>query len=445
MLNQIILGAGPSGLSYALFNNKTLILEKNSHPGGHASSFFINGFTFDYGPHILFSKDQDILNFIISSLGKNVQKCKRNNKVSYKNKLVKYPFENDLASLDPDDNYECIHSFIFNQYKIKYKKPKNMKEWFLYTFGSGISNKYLIPYNEKVWNIPVEKLSMVWADRIPNPPISDVLKSSIGIKTEGYKHQLYYHYPKKGGYQAISDTWAKSCNIKFNEEITKITLGKSYLLIQTSKESYKAKIIISTINLSSLLKACADWVPRKILQAYEKLIVNPMFVISLGIKGEDKDLFTALYFSDKDFLVNRVSFPRTFSSENAPPGHYSIQAEITYRAGSAISKMKDNEIIKHVINGLRQRNLINGEIILTDIKRLGESYVVYDVSYEKNIRIIREFFTEKNIHLLGRFSFFEYINIDMAVNRSILLRQSLSPNVSKKQLLKKALLKIRSN
>jgi protoporphyrinogen oxidase len=100
----------------------------------------------------------------------------------------------DLSSCSKEINISSI------------KEPKNMKEWFYFTFGSGISEKYLIPYNEKVWNIPVDKLSMVWAERIPNPPPEDVLKSSIGIPTEGYLHQLYYNYPKTKMYDLISKT-----------------------------------------------------------------------------------------------------------------------------------------------------------------------------------------------------------------------------------------------
>ena len=34
-------------------------------------------------------------------------------------------------------------------------------------------------------------------DRIPRPPDDDIIKSAKGIDTEGYKHQLYFHYPKK--------------------------------------------------------------------------------------------------------------------------------------------------------------------------------------------------------------------------------------------------------
>ena len=59
-------------------------MEAASTPGGHAASFQLDGFTFDYGPHIMFSKHKDILAFMIESLGGNVHECRRNNKISYK-------------------------------------------------------------------------------------------------------------------------------------------------------------------------------------------------------------------------------------------------------------------------------------------------------------------------------------------------------------------------
>src|SRR5579872_4263755 len=218
-----VIGAGPSGLAINLFlKNPVEILEKNNHVGGHTASFFADGFTFDYGPHILFSRDQPILDFIVATLGSNVSKCRRNNKISFKNCIIKYPFENDLHSLPREDNYACIHDFIFNPYKEKYFIPSNMREWFLKTFGEGICSRYLFPYNEKVWNIPVERLSMALADRIPNPPPEDILKSSLGYSTEGYLHQLYYFYPKTGGYQAISEAWKRAVPIIYQYTVDKI-------------------------------------------------------------------------------------------------------------------------------------------------------------------------------------------------------------------------------
>ena len=118
--------------------------------------------------------------------------------------------------------------------------------------------------------------------------------------------------------------------------------------------------------------------------------------------------FTAIYFADKEFLVNRVSYPCTFSEKNAPSNHYSIQAEITYSPESNIANMSDEAIIQHVLDGLKERSLIQGKVTLVDLKRVPESYVVYDVGYENHAKIIRDYFTQIGIDLLGRFSYFEY-------------------------------------
>src|SRR4030067_402193 len=41
------------------------------------------------------------------------------------------------------------------------------------------------------------------AGRGPDPPLEDIVKSSIGIPTEGYTHQLHFLYPREGGGEAL--------------------------------------------------------------------------------------------------------------------------------------------------------------------------------------------------------------------------------------------------
>lgn len=417
-----ILGAGPSGLVMSLFlKHDNMVLEKTDHPGGHAGSFVEQGYTFDYGPHIMFSRNKEVLDFMIASLGRNVQKCKRHNKISYKGKFLKYPFENDLSSLPLEDNFDCLNSFLFNPYKKKYAKPKDLEQWLLHTFGKGICERYLFPYNEKVWNIPVKDLSMLWAGRIPNPPVEDVIKSSIGYQTEGYLHQLYYHYPLKGGYQAISEAWAKKVKPTYNFEVRKITKTKNKTFIVSNEEKeLEFDQIVSTLPIQELVKLINIPIPTKVQNAIKGLIVNPMFIISLGIKGKDKNQYTAMYFPEKDFLVNRISFPKTFSPHNAPAGSYSIQAEITCLKNSTEWNKSDQEIIKHTVNGLRKKGVLQKaeKIVYQNVKRAQYAYVVYDKNYEKNVKIIRDWFPKQGIHLVGRFSYFEYINVDAVVERA---------------------------
>lgn len=425
-----VIGAGPSGLAVSLFLKDTPeILESKNHVGGHASSFLANGFTFDYGPHILFSRDKDILDFIVASLGENVARCRRNNKISYKDRLLKYPFENDLKALSLEDNYDCIRHFIFNPYKEKYANPANMKEWFLKTFGEGICSRYLFPYNEKVWNIPVEQLSMSMADRIPNPPPEDILKSSLGYTTEGYLHQLYYFYPQTGGYQAISEAWKKASLINYQFTVDKVQFINNKIRVFDLHGNMKEyEQIISTMPVHNLIAKLDIAIPDDIRLAVEKLIVNPMFVVSFGIRGVDNNQYTAVYFPEAEFLVNRISYPCTFSAANGPEGHWSLQAEITCAKNSATWNMSDAEILMHAKLGLQKRKLLppDDEIVFTKIDRIEHSYVVYDVGYEENVAKVRSWFASLGIYLLGRFSYFEYINVDMAVDRAIKLAATLN-------------------
>ena len=82
--------------------------------------------------------------------------------------------------------------------------------------------------------------------------------------------------------------------------------------------------------------------------------------------------------------------------------------------------MSDEDILEHTISGLVKRKLLTRDsIVLKDVKRSKFSYVVYDSQYLKNVKIIRDWFPKQGIHLVGRFSYFEYINVDVAIERAM--------------------------
>ena len=44
----------------------------------------------------------------------------------------------------------------------------NIKEWIYHHFGQGLAEKYLIPYYEKIWNVPADHLGLEWGEgRVP--------------------------------------------------------------------------------------------------------------------------------------------------------------------------------------------------------------------------------------------------------------------------------------
>ncbi len=198
-----ILGGGLAGISIAAhLDHDCEVLEKDSRGGGHCQTVEEQGFTYDAGgPHIIFSRNQEMVDYMVSLLGDNVHQARRNNKIFYRGRYVKYPFENGLFDLEPQDRFECLYHYLKNDYP----PPRtNFKEWIYHHFGKGLAEKYLIPYNEKIWNVPAEELGLEWVEgRVPKPPLEDVIKAAVGVETEGYTHQLYFNYPLRGGIEAL--------------------------------------------------------------------------------------------------------------------------------------------------------------------------------------------------------------------------------------------------
>jgi protoporphyrinogen oxidase len=105
----------------------------------------------------------------------------------------------------------------------------------------------------------------------------------------------------------------------------------------------------------------------------------------------------------------------------APAGHSSILAEITYHEGDDVSRMPDQKIIDHVIKSLINMNIVKdrGDIVYTAMERQTYAYVIYDLDYKKNIAIVKDFCAKLGIGLVGRFSEFEYLNMDGCIRNAM--------------------------
>lgn len=431
MTRTAIIGAGASGLSLALMlEDEVVIYEQESQSGGHCHATVRDGWTFDRGPHIMFSRNTEVLDFMVNSLGDNVYQSRRNNRVFVHGTLVKYPIENDLASLDLETRTRCLLEYLFNEHETFRADPANLDEWFVGNFGDGMTDLYFRPYNEKIWNVPLSELSMSWSERIPSPPPADVVKGALGVSTEGYLHQLYYHYPLRGGYQAITDAWTTrlpEATIRLNTSVRQIKKIDGAVELETDAGTEVFDRVVCTAPMAVLLEM-VDEVPEQVREAVRSLQVNPINVITLGYRGEDKNQFTAVYFADPDYLPNRVSSPSVFSPENAPEGCFSLQAEITFPPGDGYLAMSDAELVQHVHNGYIAAGLIEPGVVpvFEDIQRLKYAYVVYTHGYEKAVETVREWAKSQGIYIHGRFGSFDYLNVDGCVIRSLELATVLN-------------------
>jgi protoporphyrinogen oxidase len=430
-MKTAIIGAGASGLSLALLlDGDVVVYEASPQAGGHCRAMIRDGFTFDEGPHIMFSKDQGVLDFMIRSLGGNVHQSRRNNRVCIDGAFVKYPIENDLASLPTDLRNRCLLDFLFNEHRELAQNPANLDEWFLGNFGQGLTDLYFRPYNEKTWNVPLAELSMTWSERIPQPPSEDVVKGALGMSTEGYLHQLYYHYPLTGGYQALTSAWAgllPKGTLRLDTPVGEIVPTTDGVEVITSHGRERFDRVVCTAPMPVLLTMLPD-TPDSVRAAVASLQFNPLAAVTLGFRGVDEHQFTAVYFPDPDFLVNRISAPCVFSPQNGPEGCYSIQAEITDRVGGTSLALSDQELVDHVHDGLVRYGIVpeTHSVVFSDVQRLEYAYVVYTVDYEAHVETVRSWAEGQGVFIHGRFGAFEYLNVDGCVIRSLEMASRLN-------------------
>lgn len=428
MMRVGILGGGLAGLTLANFLRHDFeVLEKNEECGGLCRSLQEKGFTFDYGGgHIIFSRHKKILNFMVRKLGKNVVKLRRNAKIFFKGRHVKYPFENGLSDLPRRDNFECLYSYVQNWLKGergKPREPRNFREWMYRTFGKGITEKYLIPYNRKVWNFEPERMAADWVrDRVPQPPVEDVIKSSLGIQTEGYTHQLFFYYPRRGGIQSLIKSLERGTKGKITRgfEVKRVEREGGRWVISDGKNEKEFDRLVSTIPLPELAEVYRG-IPKEVRQAARGLKYNSLVTILLGFSLEKMNDIHWLYFpGEEEGLFNKVCFPFNNSPHVVPGGKSSAIVEITCGFQDRIWNEKDERLIEHAVDKLDENKVADKEkTCFSKVMRSKYAYVINDLDHNRKTKLLMDFFAGEGVTLCGRFSEFKYLGMDATVKSAM--------------------------
>jgi len=137
--------------------------------------------------------------------------------------------------------------------------------------------------------------------------------------------------------------------------------------------------------------------------------------------------FTAIYVPDPEVRFHRLSFPAVFSPHNAPPGQSIIQAEITTNPGDGTHELSDGELLADVISELQDMDLVRGsEVSYSRVLRTKYGYVVQNDACRRYLRQAKAYFEGVGIALCGRVAEFEYINIDVCIERAMKVAERLN-------------------
>lgn len=339
-----VLGAGPTGIGAALrlleLDHKDfLLIDAADAPGGLASSYRdSHGFTWDLGGHVQFShyrKFDEYMDLAFPPEGWLWHD--RESWIWLRDRFIPYPFQNNLHRLDPADQWRAIEGLLAAHRNPRRQPPDNFREWILATFGPGIADLFLFPYNFKVWAHPLEELDFRWVgERVATPSLDDALRAICLQQDQvSWGPNRRFRFPLRGGTGAIWRSLGQripQSHLQMSSRVESIDAAKRVITFSNGQE-LRYQQLINTAPLNWLCRMVGD--PR--LSATNRLKSSTVHVIGIGMRGQPPESIRKMcwmYFPGVNCGFYRVTVFSNYSPHNVPsPGStWSLMAEVSETA-----------------------------------------------------------------------------------------------------------------
>lgn len=419
----LIIGAGPTGIGAAyrlteLGYTNFLLVDANDHPGGLASSFVDDrGFTWDVGGHVLFSHYAYFDAAMQAALGDDGWlQHERESWIWIADRFVPYPFQNNLRHLPADMIDQSIRGLETRPPRSASSTP-DFASWVLQTFGAGIRDIFMAPYNFKVWAFPLERLSTVWVDERVAVVDLDRVRENIALQRDdrnwGPNHT--FRFPKQGGTGAIWRALAQRIGnerIRLNTRVRSIDHRRK-IVTTGDGERLQYDQILSTMALD-LLAAMLDPIVDPLREAAPKLLRSHTHIVGIGLTGEMPAALSKkcwIYFPEDNCPFYRVTVFSHYSPNNVPdPASGTYWSLLAETSESDFKIVDRSAIVEQTIQGLLNTRLIRSrnQVASTWCYTAEHGYPTPSLERDDLLRTIEPALAQAGIASRGRFGAWRY-------------------------------------
>jgi protoporphyrinogen oxidase len=420
---DVILGAGLAGLSAAytlqeLGESDWQTYEREERVGGHARSVEVEGYVFDFGPHILFAADPEIGALIRDLLGTNFTSQSREAYIYHHayGLYTRFPFQAHLHGLPTHLVLECLSGLVtaIDQRARGDFHPQNYDEWMRGYFGDGIAERLMIPYARKVWTVEPSEMDFAWIERrVPTPDVERIIAGALSDDVDQVGATAHFWYPKRGGIEALPRALGERVDhVHLGREVERIDIATRNAVFRGG-ESVAFDRMIYTLPLSQLPSLMSDLPPR-VHAACTALRYQGIYCVNLGVDRPNVSDKHWVYFYEEGFTFHRLSFPANFTSHNVPPGKSSISMEIAF---SDVRPLERERVVEDAIEALGRARILRPDdrVELIHMEEIVPAYVIYDLDHASNVDLIRAWLGEQGVLVAGRFGEWQYFNMDHAM------------------------------
>ncbi len=398
-VTYLILGGGVTGLSFANFVDAKdyLVLEKDHVLGGYCKSTHKEGFVWDCAGHYFHFRNAALRDYLLARMPPgSVREIARDARIRYKDALVDFPFQMNIHQLSREEFLDCLYDFYFRAADRPCRSFRDM----VYTrFGRSIAEKFLVPYNRKLYACDLDILDADAMGRFfPQTTMDDVIRSFKVRRDRSYN--ATFLYPEAGAMQFVT-------TLAHDLDPGRLATGEAALridpdekIVETAGRRIRYQYLISTVPLPNLLQFMSWQADARCLTWSKVLVFN------LGFDAKGPPGVHWIYFPEDKYRFYRVGFYDNLLGA----GRMSLYVEIGLAQNDAVDPGREQET---VLRGLEQAGIVQGQ------KLVCSETILLDPAYVHISRPARRFFEEtdrllrsKDIYSIGRYGGWRYCSLE---------------------------------
>lgn len=371
-----------SGLAFANYidSDDYLVLERESEIGGWCKTVQKDGFTWDYSGHFFHFKHSDIEAYLRERMPDDevttVEKC---SKIRYKQALIDFPFQKNIHQLAKDDFVECLYDLFFRDEVAEEFDASSFKGMLYEKFGRGISEKFLVPYNEKLYACDLEQLDRGAMGRFfPFANIEEIVRNMR--RPDNASYNATFTYPKNGAIMYVNALASEVDDDKIwlDKALVDVDLNRKVATLSDGT-TIGFEHLISSAPFDRLLPICGVE-PEPDVFSYNKVLCFNLGFDKKGIEGVHW-----IYFPEKKYSFYRVGFYDNIlagASEDSPAageapedsasGRMSLYVEIGFDKDAKVDVAAAKQ---QVLADLKEAGVVDDHQLVAD------HHVVLDPAY----------------------------------------------------------------
>jgi protoporphyrinogen oxidase len=402
-VRHLIVGAGISGLAYADRLGRSedlLVLEADREIGGYCKTQVQDGFTWDYSGHFFHFKHPDIERDLVSRMtGQKILSIVKDSRIRWGEGWIDFPFQKNIHQLPREEFLECLVDLRFRD---KAARPASFRDMLYAKFGKGIAEKFLVPYNEKLYATDLAALDVDAMGRFfPYADEDEILRNFTSPDNASYNS--HFTYPEGGAIQYVHALAAgvDPGRIALSEALVSVDLRRK--VATTTRREIGFEYLVSSAPFPKLLGLTG--LPHD-PSAYTW---NKVLVFNMGFDRKGPEGIHWAYFPQRALSFYRVGFyDNIFGADRM-----SLYVELGYPKDAVIDDATVETMRARVLEDLARAGLVDGHRLVSwHSVVMDPAYVHVTSGSLRDVAAKKRVLESRGVYSIGRYGSWTYCSIE---------------------------------